>query len=237
MRLDFAPPAPAPREHLGVHVHHDLVPVRRKGRCVARLEHPVGHPRERIGPAHGDRRLRDRRPTWDVRRGGVFLPPVRGRLLGRVGGHRRLQGAHDPCGHLRREPSVQDHRAVVLVPEGEPALSMPGIGAFGLVRLARLAIEAGEFLHVRRSAVPADVEQVRLVVGGRDAGERAHLGVAKFALWPALRTAAAGLRVRARPGPSRGRYGRRCRTPNSSQWAHDHRPLGRPTACAGRARR
>ena len=60
---------------------------------------------------------------------------------------------------------MQDYRAVVLVPEGEPALAMPGIGAVGLVRLARLAIEPGELLHVRRGAVPADVEQVRFVVG------------------------------------------------------------------------
>ena len=35
---------------------------------------------------------------------------------------------------------------------------------------------------MRRGAVPADVEQVRFVVGGRDAGERTHLGVAEFAL-------------------------------------------------------
>ena len=165
-------------------MHHDLVPVRRKGRGVARLEHPVDHPRERIGPACGERRLRKRRPTWDVRWGasGGLLAPRLGRLLGRVGGHRRLKGAQDPCRHLRGKPSVQDHRAVVLVPEGEPALAMPGIGAVGLVRPARLAIEAGELLHVRRGAVPADVEQVRFVVGSRDAGERAHLGVAELPL-------------------------------------------------------
>ena len=99
-----------------------------------------------------------------------------------MGRHRRLKGAQDAGGHLRGKPSVQDHRAVVLVPEGEPALAMPGIGAFGLVRLARLAIEPGELLHVRRGAVPADLEQVRFVVGGRDAGERAHLGVAELPL-------------------------------------------------------
>ena len=112
----------------------------------------------------------------------MFLSPVRGRLLGRVGGHRRLKGTHDPRGHLRGKPSVQDHRAVILVPEGEPALAVPGVGAVGLVRPARLPIEPGELLHVRRGAVPADLEQVRLVVGGRDAGERARLGVAELAL-------------------------------------------------------
>ena len=149
-------------------MHHDLVPVRRKGRGVARLEHPVDHPRERIGPACGERRLR--KPTSHVGRPLGRLRndsslPVLGRLLGRVGGHRRLKGAQDPRRHLRRKPSVQDHRAVVLVPEGEPALAMPGIGAVGLVRPARLAKEAGELLHVRRGAVPADVEQVRFVVG------------------------------------------------------------------------
>ena len=70
----------------------------------------------------------------------------------------------------------------VLVPEGEPTLAMPRIGAFGLVRMARLAIEPGELLYVRRGAVPADLEQVRFVVGGRDTGERAHLGVAELSL-------------------------------------------------------
>ena len=48
--LDFAASRPAIGEDLGLDMNDDFVSVRRKRRGIARLEHPLGHPRQRIGP-------------------------------------------------------------------------------------------------------------------------------------------------------------------------------------------
>ena len=74
--LDFATSRPAVGEHFGFDMDHDFVAVRRKRRCIAGFEQPLGHPRQRIGAAHGARRPTDERPTWDVGREplGVFSP-------------------------------------------------------------------------------------------------------------------------------------------------------------------
>ena len=55
---------------------HEFVTVGHKRRGIARFEHPLGHPRQRIGAAHGARRSADERPTWDVGEKylGVFPP-------------------------------------------------------------------------------------------------------------------------------------------------------------------
>ena len=242
VRLDLTAPGPGAGEHRGVHVDHDLMPVGRKGRSVARFKHPVGHPRERIGPSHGDRWLRGRRPTWDVRRGalGVLLAPDRGRLLGRVSVHRRLQSTQDARGHLRRKPPVQDHRAVVLVPEGQAALALPRIGTFGFVRLGRLPVEANELLHVRRGAVQTDFEQVRFVVGGGDAGERASLGVPSSPLESASDRSGRSSSARATRTFSRAVWASMPQA-QLSQWAHDSAPCAahssRRSSSAMRTRR
>ena len=62
----------------------DFVPVRSKSRRIARFEHPLGHPRQRIGAAHGARWASHERPSvgrrW-VTRGCRFpVGPVIGSL-------------------------------------------------------------------------------------------------------------------------------------------------------------
>ena len=174
--LDFAAPGPAIREHFRLDMNHDFVPVRRERWGIARLEHPLCHPRQRIGAANCARRPPDERPTWDVgeehpgdfpavssdsfrspgsspgicdrigggcvlprrptwdvlRRQVLVVPPRRGLLL-RMRRHRRIERAQDARTHLGREPPVRHHGAVVVVPEGEAAALVPGIGPFGLL--------------------------------------------------------------------------------------------------------
>lgn len=112
----------------------------------------------------------------------MFVVPTCGGLLGRVGVHRRVEGAEDARTHVRREPSVQDEGAVVFVPEGEAAILVLCIGLLGLLRVSCPAVEAGECLDVLCGAVQSDVEEVSLVVRGGDTGEGADLGVAELAL-------------------------------------------------------
>ena len=123
-----------------------------------------------------------RRPRWDVLRHQTFVVPPRRRLLRRVRGHRRIERAQDARTHLRREPPVQHYGTVVLVPEGEAAILVLGIGPLGLFRALRPAMEADELLHMLRGTVQSDVEEVGFVPGGGDSGQRPDLGVAEFAL-------------------------------------------------------
>ena len=76
---------------------------------------------------------------------------------------------------------MQHHGAVVVVPEGEAAVLVLGIGPRGLLRALRPAIQADELLQVLRGAVQSDVEEVGLVLRSGDAGQRANLGVAELA--------------------------------------------------------
>ena len=215
--LDFAAPSPAVGEHFGLDMDHDFVAVRRERRRISGFEQPLGHPRQRIGAAHGARRSADerptwdvgqehlsvfspvgsgsfpstgigggdvlsRRPTWDVLRRRTFVVPPRRWLLRRMGGHRRIERAQDACTHLGREPPVEHHGAIVLVPEGEAAVLVLGIGPFGLFGALGPAMKANELLHMLRGAVQSDVEEVGFVLGGGDAGQRPDLGVAEVAL-------------------------------------------------------
>lgn len=70
----------------------------------------------------------DRRPTWDVLQRQALVVPRRRWLL------RRIECAEDARTHLGREPSMQHHRTVVVVPEGEAAILMLGIGPLGPLR-------------------------------------------------------------------------------------------------------
>ena len=219
--LDFATSGPAVRKHVGLDVYDDFVAVRGKRRRIAGFEQPLGHPRQRIGPAHRARWSADerptwdvgqeylgvfspvgsgsfpstgiggcigggcilsRRPSWDVLRCGAFVVPPRRRLFFRMRRHRRIERAQDACTHLGREPPVQHHGAVVLVPEGEAAALVLGIGPLGLLRALRPAMEADELLHMLCGAVQSDVEEVGFVPAGGDAGQRPDLGVAELAL-------------------------------------------------------
>ena len=96
--------------------------------------------------------------------------------------HRRIERAEDARAHLGREPPVQHHGAVVLVPEGEAAVLVLRIGPLGLLRALRTAVEPHELLHVLGGAVQSDVEEIGLVLGSGNAGQRANLGVAELAL-------------------------------------------------------
>ena len=207
-------PARAVREHIGLDMDDDFVPVGRKRRRIARFEHPLGHPRQRIGATHRARGASQERPTWDVgggfagiafpltgggftntgsgrgtgggcalsrrptwdvlRRHALVVPPGR-RLLRRMRGHRRIERTQDARAHLGREPPVQHHGAVVLVPEGEAAVLVLGIGPLGLLGALGPAIEPHELLHVLRGAVQADVEEVGFVLRSGDAGQRPAL--------------------------------------------------------------
>ena len=64
--LDVTASCSAAGEHLGIDVDHDFMASQRKGRGVARLEHPLGHPHQRIGAAHGAGGAARARPMWDV---------------------------------------------------------------------------------------------------------------------------------------------------------------------------
>ena len=123
-----------------------------------------------------------RRPTWDVVRcGALIVPPRRGLLL-RMCGHRRVERTQDACPHLGREPPVQHHGAVVLVPEGQSPVLVLRIGPLGLLGALGPAVEAHELLHVLGGAVQSDVEEVGLVLGSGDTSEGPDLGVAELAL-------------------------------------------------------
>ena len=106
-------------------------------------------------------------------------PPAR-RREGRHRSHRRIERAQDARTHLRRESPVQHHGAVVLVPEGEAAVLVLGVGPLGLLRPLRPAIQAHELLHVLRGAVQPDVEEVGFVLRGSDARNGPNLGVAEL---------------------------------------------------------
>ena len=95
-------------------------------------------------------------------------------------GHRRVERAEDARAHLGREPPVQHHGAVVLVPEGETAVLVLRIGPLGLLGALGPSIEADELLHMLGGAVQADAEKVGFVVTRRNAGQRPDLGVAEF---------------------------------------------------------
>ena len=96
--------------------------------------------------------------------------------------HRRIERAQDARAHLGWEPSVQHHGAVVLVPEGEAPVLVLGIGLLGLFRALRPAMEPDELLYMLRSAVQSDVQEIDLILGSGDAGQRPDLGVAELAL-------------------------------------------------------
>ena len=202
--LDFAAPRAAVGEHVGLDMDHDFVPVGCKHRRIARLEQPLGHPRQCIGPAHRARRPSHERPTWDVGEEhlGVFSPVGR-RLDSRApasvpasaedmsgrdvprgtssGAKSSLShpeaGCSSSCAaiaassaledarpHLGWEPSVQDHGAVILVPEGQAPVLVLRIGPLGLLRALRPAIQSHELLYVLGGAVEPDVQQVGLVL-------------------------------------------------------------------------
>ena len=96
--------------------------------------------------------------------------------------HRRIERAQDARTHLGREPPVQHHGAVVVVPEGQAAVLVLGIGPLGLLGALRAAMEADKLLHMLRGAVQSDVEEVGFVLRSGDAGQRPNLGVAELAL-------------------------------------------------------
>ena len=213
--LDFAPPRVPVSEHFCVHVDDDVVAIRGKGRSASRFEHALGQPREHIGAAHGAGGTARARPTWDAG-GSVLVLPSRGRLLFGVRVHRRIKRAQDPRAHLRGEPTVHDHGAVILVPERERALSVPGVGALGLFGPPGLAIQAHELLDMLGRPMQADLEEVGFVPGGRDAGQGADLGVAELAPGHGLGEQGGAREGRGRRGLSRGRCGGRCRTPRGA---------------------
>ena len=97
-------------------------------------------------------------------------------------GHRRIERVQDARTHLGREPPVQHHGAVVLVPEGEAAILVLGIGPLGLLGSFCPTMEADELLHMLCGTVQSDVEEVGFVPGGGDAGQRPGLGVAELSL-------------------------------------------------------
>ena len=123
-----------------------------------------------------------RRPTWDVLRCRVFIVPPRRRLLLFVRGHRGIERAEDARAHVGREPPVQHHGAVILVPEGQAPVLVLRVGSLGLFRALRPAIQAHELLHVLGGAVEPDVQQVGFVLGSGNACECPGLGVAELAL-------------------------------------------------------
>ena len=134
-----------------------------------------------IGDRIGGGGVLSRRPTWDVLRRQPFVVPPRRRLLRRMRRHRRIERAQDARTHLGREPPVQHHGAVVLVPEGEAAVLVLGIGPLGLLGALGPTMEADELLDMLGRAVQSDVQEIGFVPGGGDAGQGPNLGVAELA--------------------------------------------------------
>ena len=134
-----------------------------------------------IGRRIGGGGVLSRRPRWDVLRSGAFIVPPRRRLLRRMRGHRRIERTEDARTHLGREPPVQHHGAVVVVPEGEAPVLVLGIGLLGLLGALGPAMEADKLLDMLGSAVQPDVEEIGFVLSIGNAGERPNLGVAKLA--------------------------------------------------------
>ena len=139
-------------------------------------------PSSGIGGRIGGGGVLSRRPRWDVLWSGALVVPTRRRLLLRMRRHRRIERAQDARTHLGREPPVQYHGTVVVVPEGETAVLVLGIGPLGLLGALRAAMEADELLDMLRGAVQSDVEEVDLVLRSGDAGQSPDLGVAELAL-------------------------------------------------------
>ena len=77
---------------------------------------------------------------------------------------------------------MQHHGAVVVVPEGEAAVLVLGVGPLGLFGALGPAMEANELLHMLCGTVQSDVEEVGFVPGGGDAGQGPDLGVTELAL-------------------------------------------------------
>ena len=97
-------------------------------------------------------------PLDVLRRHALVVPPPR-RLLRCMRGHRRIERAQDACAHFRREPPVQHHGGVVLVPEGQASVLVLDVGPLGLLGAFGSAMKTDELLHVLRSAVQADVKR------------------------------------------------------------------------------
>ena len=77
---------------------------------------------------------------------------------------------------------MQYHGTVVVVPEGETAVLVLGIGPLGLFGTLRPAMEVDELLDMLGGAVQPDVEEVGFVFRSGDAGQGPDLGVAELAL-------------------------------------------------------
>ena len=123
------------------------------------------------------------------------------------------------------EPPVQHYGTVVLVPEGEAAILVLGIGPFGLFRPLRSSMEADELLDMLRGAVQSDVEEVGLVPGHRDTGSVPGPWSSRARPWRVPRRAAAIRSAPGRRGLSPAQCGYQCRRPSSAS--------GRTTAPPG----
>ena len=77
---------------------------------------------------------------------------------------------------------MQHHGAVVVVPEGEAAVLVLGVGPLGLFGALGPAVEPDELLDMLGGAVHSDVEKVGLIFGSGDAGQGPDLGVPELAL-------------------------------------------------------
>ena len=191
--LDLTPARRAPGEHLGIDVHHYLVAVGTECRSLAPLEHPLGHPRQRVGPAYGVRGTARIRLTRDV--GREVLYGLRGRCPA---------GGSIPSGDVPRgtwapspRPTPENARAAPTCRRRRPVRQLPvsmlGIGALGLLRALGLAVQAHELLHVLGGAVQPDIDEVGLVLHGGDAGQRPQFGVPVVHAHPRDRGPLAGL--------------------------------------------
>jgi hypothetical protein len=169
----------------GIHVHDDLVRVRRATAWQTGCQRAVGEEHERIRATlrEGRARLRDRRVVEPA----VAFPrkrsPVhrRFRFRRRIGHrvHRGVQCLEESSTELRRQPPL-DHQVPMLVVSHVQVAPL-----VVLVRLPPLAVSlhlpvgADHALHLRSRPVGRDLEQELLVPRVRDPGDRPHLAVAQ----------------------------------------------------------
>ena len=79
---------------------------------------------------------------------------------------RQVERLHDQRTGFRRQPAIEDERAVVVVPKAHASVLLLARLARQLLGVLAAAIRTNEFLDVLRGAVLGDHQQVILGLGG-----------------------------------------------------------------------
>ncbi|MEX2220790.1 MAG: hypothetical protein WEG40_03240 [Candidatus Rokuibacteriota bacterium] len=161
------------REYRGVHVDHHLVPLAGSAGIQLVMQRGLGQQRQRVRLL-----LRPGRRRQGGASGRQAAPSVARPLVQCFPGG--VERPEQQRAHVRRQPSPQDHRAVlVLVDMQGPTRVLPGgLSGFGLVVHPPPA--AHDALHVAGRARAPHREQSGFRLRRGHAGQGAHLGVGQL---------------------------------------------------------